>query len=68
MTERAQVKRVFAVGLRTVTITAYEQVGPEDCMSMLIRGVLHKYVTGEDVVPAIGRDVKDALIRGHRLV
>lgn len=65
---RSEVKRTYRVGDRTVTIRALEQIGPEDCYSMLLRAVLHRYVTAEDVVPPIGRDVKDALIKQNIVV
>lgn len=48
---------------RVVTAHAMEQVGPEDCYNMLMRAVMHRYLTSEDVVPSIPRDVKDAMIR-----
>ncbi len=62
---RKQVQRVFWVGQRQVTITAFEEVGPEDCYTMLLNAVLHRYATGEDVVPVIGRDVKDTMIKRY---
>lgn len=68
MTERAEIKRVFNVDGRTVTVTAVDQVGPEDCMTLLIKAVMHRHLTGEDVVPAISRDVKDALIKQNLVV
>jgi hypothetical protein len=63
MTDRIQVQRIFAVGARRVTITAYEQIGCEDCYSMLLAASLHRVLTGEDVVPPIDREVKDSMIR-----
>jgi hypothetical protein len=61
--DRVQVKRIYKVGERLVTICATEQVGAEDCYSMLLRAVLHRYVTAEDAVPPISREIKDAIIR-----
>jgi hypothetical protein len=61
--DRIQVKRVYRVGKRTVTIRATEQVGAEDCFSMLLSAVVHRYVTAEDVVPPISREIKDAMIK-----
>ena len=65
---RPSVTRVFAIGERLVTVQALEQVGPEDCYTMLIHAVMHRYVTAEDVVPTIGRDVKDALIKQNLVI
>jgi len=66
---RAQVERIFVMeDGRRVTITAYEDVGVEDCMTMLVKAVLHRYVTGEDTVPTISRDVKDALIKTNLVI
>lgn len=67
--ERVKVERVFEMADgRRVTVTAYEQIGVEDCMTTLIKAVLHRHLTGEDVVPAIARDVKDALIKQNLVV
>lgn len=63
MTSRVEITNIYKVGERTVTIRATEQIGPEDCYSMLLRAVLHRYVTAEDVVPPISREIKDAIIR-----
>jgi hypothetical protein len=66
---RAEVRRVFEMADgRRVTIIAYEQIGPEDCMSMLVRAVLHRYLTGEDAVPTISREVKDGMIKQNLVV
>lgn len=61
--ERIQVKRTFQVGERMVTIHAVEQIGVEDCYTMLMKAVMHRYVTAEDVVPAISREVKDSILK-----
>jgi hypothetical protein len=66
--DRIQVKRTYKVGNRMVTITATEQVGVEDCYNMLLRAVLHRYVTAEDVVPPISREIKDAIIRQNQTI
>lgn len=66
---RIEIKHVFEMeDGRRVTITAYEQIAAEDCYSMLLRAVLHRHLTGEDVVPTIQRDVKDALIKQNLVV
>lgn len=58
----------YRVGSRIVTVKAFDTVGPEDAYDVLFRGVLHRYVTGEDVVPSIGRDIKDALIKTNLVI
>ena len=66
---RRQVERIFVLeGGRRITITAHEDVGPEDCLSLLVKAVLHRYKTGEDVVPTISRDVKDAIIKTNLVI
>lgn len=65
---REQVEFKYRVGDRTVTVKAFETVGPEDAYEVLFHGVLHRYVTGEDVTPNIGRDVKDALIKTNLVI
>ncbi len=61
--DRIQVKRTFRVGDRYVTIQAVEQIGVEDCYTNLLKAVVHRYATAEDVVPTISREIKDAIIR-----
>lgn len=61
--DRQEVKLVYRVGERIITVTAIDVVAPEDCYDMLMKAVLHRYVTGEDVTPPISREVKDALIK-----
>jgi hypothetical protein len=69
MSTRTQVTRTFRMREgRQVTITAYEQIGPEDCMTMLLKAVLHRHLTGEDVVPPIAREVKDAMIKQNLVI
>ncbi len=68
MTEREEVVLKFSVGNRTVTVKAMDRVGPEDAYDVLLRGVLHRYVTGEDVVAATGREVKDAILKTNLVV
>lgn len=60
---RQELKLTYKVGNRTVTVKAMDQVGPEDAYDVILRGVLHRYVTGEDVTPTITRDVKDFLLK-----
>lgn len=65
---REEYKQIFQVGDRRVTVTATEQIGPEDCFSMLLKAVLHRYVTGEDVIPPISREIKDAMLRQNMVI
>lgn len=66
--ERKQIKGVFQVGDRTVTVIAMEQVGPEDAFEILAKAVMHRYLTNEDVVPATPREVKDHMIKQNLVV
>jgi hypothetical protein len=46
-----------------------DQVGVEDCYSLLITAVMHRYATGEDIpIDPISRDIKDALIKQNIVV
>lgn len=67
MSSRTKVSKRFKVGGRVVTVSAYDSVGPEDCMSVLLRGTLHQKVTGEQIVEPIPRNVKDWIIRTNLL-
>jgi hypothetical protein len=53
---------------RLITVKATDSVCVEDCYTVLTNAVLHRYKTGEDVVPTISRDIKDALIRVNLVV
>lgn len=61
--DRQEVTLVYKVGDRLITVKAMDVVAPEDCFDMLMRAVLHRYVTGENFCPPISREVKDALIK-----
>lgn len=65
---REVVELKYQVGDRTVTVRAMDTVGPEDAYEVILHGVLHRYVTGEDVVPTIPRDVKDAMLKANLFV
>ena len=66
---RDKIERVFEMADgRRVTIVAYDQIGAEDCLTMLMKAVLHRHATGEDVVPPIAREVKDALIKQNLVI
>jgi len=53
----------YQVEGRNVTIQAFDTVGPDDAFEMLHKSVLHRYATGEDLTPAIPRDIKDWIIK-----
>jgi hypothetical protein len=53
----------YQVGGRTVEVRAYDAVGVEDIYSVLLRGVLHRFMTGEQLIEPVPRDVKDWLLR-----
>jgi hypothetical protein len=61
--QRDEIELKFQVKNRTVTVKAMETIGAEDAYQVLFGAVLHRYVTNEDVVPAISREVKDWLIK-----
>ena len=61
--KRTETTLTYRVGNRVVTVRALSVVGPEDCYDMLMKSVLHRYVTGEDVTPPISREVKDSIIK-----
>lgn len=69
---RNETEKVFKVldrgQERLITITATDTISVEDCYGMLVKAVLHRYKTGEDVVPTISRDIKDALLRVNLVV
>lgn len=53
---------------RHVVVKALDSVGPDDCFEMLHKSVLHRYVTGEDLTPAIPRDIKDWIIKTGQFI
>lgn len=63
MTTRTIIQAKITVGNRTVTVTAMDAVGVEDCYSNAIAGVLHRYVTSEDLVMPVPREIKDWIIK-----
>jgi len=65
---RKVAKLKFLVGDRVVTVKAMDSVGPEDCYENLIYGVLHRHVTGEDLVMPVAREVKDFIIKTNLTV
>lgn len=63
MTTRTIIQARVQVGNRVVTIQAMDSVGVEDCYTNAIAGVLHRYVTSEDLVMPVPREIKDFIIR-----
>lgn len=68
MTTRQELQLNFRVGNRTVTVKAFDAVGPEDCYDNLFRSVLHRYATGEDLTMPVPREVKDFMIRTNLFI
>jgi hypothetical protein len=56
------------VGNRVVTVKATDSIGPEDCYENAIKAVLHRYITGEDLLMPTPREVKDWIIRTNLFV
>lgn len=53
----------YDVAGRQVTIKAMDSIGAEDCYDVLLRAVLHRYVTGEDLFRPTPREAKDWIIK-----
>lgn len=58
----------FMVNDRKVTVTAFDSVGVEDCVDVLIRASLHRIATGESLAEPVPRDVKDWMIKSNLFV
>lgn len=56
------------VGNRTITVQAMDSVGPEDCFDNALKGVLHRFVTSEDLVMPVPREVKDFMIKTNLFI
>ncbi len=69
---RTEITKVYHVKsgstTRKVTYRALDRIAVEDCTTMLLAAVLHRYATGEDVVPPISREIKDALIKQNLVI
>lgn len=63
MTDRTETELVFQVGDRKVTVKAMDSIGVEDIYDVQFRAVLHRYVTGEDILRPVPREAKDFIIR-----
>lgn len=61
---------IIKLGTRKITVTAVDQIGPEDCFEVLMRATLVKYVTRgkEDKMAPVPRSVKDFMIRTNLFV
>lgn len=68
MTDRNIATIKYQVGQRTVTVTAMDSVGPEDCYDNAIRAVVHRFVTGEDLLMPVPREVKDFQIKTNLFI
>ena len=60
---RAEIEMKFKVGKRIVQVKAYDSVGVEDAYDVQIKGVLHRFAVGEDLVRPVAREVKDWIIK-----
>ncbi len=58
----------FMVNERKVTVTAFDSVGVEDCVNVLLRASLHRIATGESLAEPVPRDVKDWMIKSNLFV
>lgn len=63
MAERTETEIRLQVNERMVTVKAMDAVGVDDCMDIMIRAMLHKLATGEDLLMPIPREVKDFMIK-----
>lgn len=63
MTTRTEAEITYSVGDRTVTVRAYDAVGPEDVYENAMLAVLHRFKTGEDALRPAPREVKDFVIK-----
>jgi len=63
VTTRTEAEIVYSVGDRTVTVRAYDAVGPEDVYENAMLAVLHRFKTGEDALRPAPREVKDFVIK-----
>jgi hypothetical protein len=45
-----------------------DSVGPEDCFENALKGILHRYATGEDLVMPVPREVKDFMIKTNLFI
>jgi len=63
MTERTVVEAKIKVGKRLVRVRGMDSVGPEDCFENALSAVLHRYITSEDLLMPVPREVKDFMIK-----
>lgn len=60
---RTEATITYSVGDRTVTVRAFDAVGPEDVYENHFLAVLHRFKTGEDALRPAPREVKDFIIK-----
>lgn len=58
----------YLVNDRKVTVTAFDSVGVEDCMDVLMRAAVHRIATGENLAEPVPREVKDWIIKSNLFV
>lgn len=68
MSERTEVTLRFRVQQRMVEVKAYDSVGVEDAYTVAMKAVMHRYVTGEELVAPTPREIKDWVIRTNLFV
>lgn len=68
MPGRKELELNYTIHGRSVQVRAMDTVGPDDCFVVLWKATLHRYVTGEDLMPTIPRDVKDWMIKTGRTI
>lgn len=62
------VEAKIKVGKRTVTVRGMDSVGPEDCYENALSAVLHRYITSEDLLMPVPREVKDFMIKTNLFI
>jgi hypothetical protein len=65
---RQEVQLRFKVGQRIAEVTAYDSVGVEDAMNILMRAAMHRILTNEDWTEPIPREVKDFMIKSSLFI
>jgi hypothetical protein len=60
---RVSTSRTYLAQGRNLTVTAYDTIGVDDCLTNLIEGTLHQKLTGEQLVEPVPREIKDWQIR-----
>lgn len=63
MTDRVETTLRYLVKGRMVEIKVMDSVAAEDAFNTYFRAVLHRYLTGEDVVAPVPREIKDWIVK-----